>query len=86
MGRRLHEQADRADILAEGAVVAQQRGERDADGVVGDVAHDEGDEHRSFIKQPKRHARDDEDERGDQNGIADSPQARLATGALLPGK
>ena len=86
MGRRLHEQADRADVLAEGPVVAQQRGESDPDGVVGGVARDKGDEHRLLVEQAERHARGDEDERGDQHGVADPPQAGPAAGAFLPGK
>ena len=86
MGRRLHEQADRADVFAEGPVVAQQRGERDSDGVVGGVAHDEGDEHCPLVEQAERHARGDEDERGDQHGVADPPEPGPAAGAFLPGK
>ena len=72
VAHRLQKHGNRADVLAKRAVVLEGERERDAGGVVGDVAHDEGPKHDALdVARAREEERGHERERRREGDVAD---------------
>ena len=80
---RLEKDRDGADVLAEGAVVFEKHGERDADRVVEQVADKEQQEQGVCGRFSKVHQQEDEHQRTRKYDVADGPQLSSWTLRLL---